>query len=252
MNIARRKIINLTVFLCLVLCPGVSAIEKSVGDYFREANADHDKGNFEKAEAAYTKAIELSSSYQILYYSRGQTRLKKGDLDGAIVDLSKALSLSPRNRNAYRARCLLAEVFHRKRDFKKSINQYEIAIAMNPDLDEAYMGRGIVYAAQGEMDDAVLDFNRAMALDPSNDAPYVARAKVFSTQNFYKKAALEYSRAIELNPKSDTAYAGRGTTRFIQNDYQGALSDLQQALVLNPALEEDLALFIEQAKKVLR
>lgn len=239
-------------FIFLTACSPVHAEEKSLKEYFDQANAFRDQGDLVKAEENYTQAIEMNSSYPILHYRRGEVRFKKNDLDGAILDLTKGLSLSPRSKRAYYALCLRSEAFFLKKDLERSASDLEKAIALDPKEEEAYRRRGGAYAAQGKIEKAFSDLDHAIELDPTDDENYSARAKIYFSKSKYKEAAADYSRAIELNSGSDVAYAGRGTTRFVQSDYRGALSDLREAVALNPSQQADLEKFIEQAEKILR
>jgi tetratricopeptide (TPR) repeat protein len=57
-------------------------------------------GNYAKAIATYTKAIERDPKYSFSYIGRGDTFLLKGDLDRALQDYSQAARLDPDNTAA--------------------------------------------------------------------------------------------------------------------------------------------------------
>ncbi|MCD4720944.1 MAG: tetratricopeptide repeat protein, partial [Desulfobacula sp.] len=54
-------------------------------------------GNFDRAIADYTKALEINPGLHDTYYNRGIAWSEKGDLQRAIADCRKALSLDPGN-----------------------------------------------------------------------------------------------------------------------------------------------------------
>jgi tetratricopeptide (TPR) repeat protein len=59
------------------------------------------KGDFDRAIADYTRAIDLKPDYAVAYYNRGFSYRHKGDDDRAIADWSKALALKPDFADAY-------------------------------------------------------------------------------------------------------------------------------------------------------
>jgi tetratricopeptide (TPR) repeat protein len=65
------------------------------------------KGDFTKAIAAYTKAIERDPKYAFSYIGRGDAYLASGDFDRAIADYDRAVRLDPTN-SAARERAELA------------------------------------------------------------------------------------------------------------------------------------------------
>ena len=50
-----------------------------------------DKGEYDKANSDYSKAIRIDPMHEVAYYNRGNAWLSKGDLDKAITDYSKAI-----------------------------------------------------------------------------------------------------------------------------------------------------------------
>ena len=54
------------------------------------------KGNYDRAIADLTRAIELTPDYALAYELRGKAYQKKGDLDRAKPDLAKAKQLKKR------------------------------------------------------------------------------------------------------------------------------------------------------------
>lgn len=52
---------------------------------------------FDKAVELYTEAIELMPQNAVLYQERGRIHLLKGDKDGSVDDMKKAIELNPEN-----------------------------------------------------------------------------------------------------------------------------------------------------------
>ena len=70
----------------------------------------------------------------------------------------------------------------------EAIEDYDKAIALNPDYAEAHEDRGIAYARAGRADEALRDLDQALRLDPDYAAGYYNRALAFYTMKAYDKA----------------------------------------------------------------
>jgi tetratricopeptide (TPR) repeat protein len=56
--------------------------------------------------------------------------------------------------------------------FDKAIADYDKAISLNPRDSQAYNNRGRIFEKMGELDKAIADFDKAVALNPSNAEAY--------------------------------------------------------------------------------
>ncbi|MFC2003663.1 tetratricopeptide repeat protein [Chloroflexota bacterium] len=87
-------------------------------------------GEYHKAIAAFTRAIELDPTLAIAYSNRGWAHINLEQYDQAIADCTKAIELDP-------------------------------TLAM------AYNNRSWAYIELGQYEQAIDDYNRAIELDPS-------------------------------------------------------------------------------------
>jgi tetratricopeptide (TPR) repeat protein len=101
--------------------------------------AKQHKGDYEGAIGDLDKAIRLNPSDVSAYVHRGLARQGKRDYDSAIADFTKAIELKPNNADAYRVR---GDVKGGKGDYDGAIADYTKAIELKPDYD-AYDGRGL-------------------------------------------------------------------------------------------------------------
>ena len=53
--------------------------------------------DFDKALAVYDEAIEINPNFAKAYHERGRIKLLKGDKDGSVEDMKKAIELAPEN-----------------------------------------------------------------------------------------------------------------------------------------------------------
>ena len=69
-----------------------------------EANAYSNAGNYDKAIEFYNKALKVTSNPGYVIHDRGMAYPKKGELNQAILDLSKAMEINP-DEKEFMAQC---------------------------------------------------------------------------------------------------------------------------------------------------
>ncbi|MBT9438251.1 MAG: tetratricopeptide repeat protein, partial [Desulfobacterales bacterium] len=78
---------------------------------------------------------------------------------------------------------------------------------------EAYYNRGVAYAFLNQYERAIEDYNKAIALDPNNAEAYNNRGVAYAFLNQYERAIADYNKAIALDPNFAMAYDNREIAR---------------------------------------
>ena len=119
------------------------------------------------------------------------------------------------------------------KDYQGAIADYDQAIKLNPDNDEAYSNRGNSKYYLKDYQGAITDYDQAIKLNP-NFYPYPYYLRGNSKQNLgdYQGAIADYDQAIKLNFYFTDAYYSRGSSKDKLKDYQGAITDYSQAIQL--------------------
>jgi lipoprotein NlpI len=89
----------------------------------------------------------------------------KGDYDRAIADCTEAIQLDPKYAFAYNNRGL---VYNAKDDHDRAIADYTEAIRLDPKYALAYKNRARVNLYAGALPEAMADLNQARELDPKD------------------------------------------------------------------------------------
>jgi tetratricopeptide (TPR) repeat protein len=106
---------------------------------------------------------------------------------------------------------------------------------MLKDLAATHTNRGIIYAANGQYDEAMQDHNEAMLLAPEMGKIYVNRGNVYHQLNDYDLALQDYAKAEELgNVPLDIIYYNRSLTLIRLKRWDDARKSLETALEHNP------------------
>ena len=119
------------------------------------------KEDYQSAEAAYRRSIELSPSYAALYVELARVLNSERRYRDAMVPLTKAIELDPKNYTAH----FFAGVMQQKLGLlDKSAEQYTVAIQLNPKASEARSNVGLIYYMLSQWTKAREQWNAAISL----------------------------------------------------------------------------------------
>ena len=100
-----------------------------------------------------------------VYYNRGWAHDELGDLDAAVEDYSRAVTIRPDFLEGYVAR---GYTLMRQNKLDEAIADYTLALNADPDLFEARFNRGLAYERKGDLQKAGEDYTRAHDLRPDD------------------------------------------------------------------------------------
>ena len=99
-----------------------------------------------------------------------------------------------------------------------------------------YYEDGLARREAGDAEGALQSFTWAIQRAPDFAPAYVARGAVYLAQGELRRALAEAGAALEADPSSAAAYALRGETLRLMGRARQALEAFEQALALDPAL----------------
>ena len=194
-------------------------------------------GNYNDAEKAFSKAIELNPLYATAYVNRGNVFYVLGNPQQAIDDFNKAIDLNPRLAEAYNNRGVAyGDKFG---NYQQEIQDTNKAIELNPQYAGAYYNRGLTFGKLGNYQQAIQDTNKAIALNPQFAEAYHKRGLLYGMLGNYQQEIKDYNKAIELNPQLAEAYNSRGRVYGEFGNYQQSIEDYKIAARLGLKLAQD-------------
>jgi tetratricopeptide (TPR) repeat protein len=99
------------------------------------------------------------------------------------------------------------------------IDKLNQVIELKPDFAEAWNRRGNAYAALGDEDRALADYEKAISLNPYQFGALESCGAIWMTRSNYRKAAEYFRRALDLNPNlPEAAEALRSLEEKLEND----------------------------------
>jgi tetratricopeptide (TPR) repeat protein len=101
----------------------------------------------------------------------------------------------------------------------------------------AYNNRGIAYAAKGDTELAIADFNEAIRLNPGFAGTYLNRGKTYALKGNYDLAVNDLTEAVRLDSRYTESYVSRGYVFEQKGDNASAIADYRKALSIDPSYQ---------------
>jgi tetratricopeptide (TPR) repeat protein len=146
----------------------------------------------------YTEAIRLFPDYAAAFYSRGNARRTKGDIQGALQDYTEALRLNPEYAEAFNNR---GNTRRANGDLIGALEDYSEAIRLSPNDVTALNNRGAARHATGDIEGALDDYAEAIRLDPNYPAAFYNRGNARLAKGDLELARRDHNEAIRLGYK---------------------------------------------------
>ena len=188
----------------------------------------YNAGNYLFAADAFTEDIREHPRSAAAWNNRAVTRVRLGDLNGAVRDYNHAVELAPDDAELYFNR---GNAFVSARLYQEAIMDYDRAIQLNPIYARALFNRGSAAALAGRRDAARRDWQAALDLEPD---PYAKSAMRRSTGLGPGMPAVALQPAASPLALDSRALTTRAISRELDGDHAGAVQDLNAALAIEP------------------
>ena len=121
----------------------------------------------------------------------------------------------------------------------RAIEDYNQAIALNPNDASVFFFRGVAYSEMGKYALAIKDYDKAIKLRPDFDTYFNNRGMAYAHMGQSARAIKDFDRAIALDPRDATAWYNRGVEKINNGDEAGGRADIAKAKELDPYVEND-------------
>lgn len=197
--------------------------------------------DFESAMSQYDQALAIDPEYSRAYFSRGTSHLHREDgIEQAQEDLLKAIEtkislLGDWPYTLARAHTKLGLAYQKADEHDQAISQLNEALALDPDLAEAYLRRGESLRVQGLEEEAAADFIQVALLDPHIPSAYSGLRRLSDPDTTLQSLTI----IIEGVDDGEWAYRSRAELLFNLGDPQAAIADYTTLLDMVPASSRD-------------
>ncbi len=183
--------------------------------------------NPEAGLVALDRAIALGEVGQRVYFNRANAYDSLGDYRTAIDNWDIAITLDPKDHDAYNNR---GNAYRNLQQYEHAIKDYDRAIQIKPDYADAYYNRGNAYKNLQQYQRAIEDFDRSIQIRHDYANAYNNRGVAYYNLQQYQRAIQDYDRAIQHRQDYAYAYNNRGLAYNDLKQYQRAIEDYDRAI----------------------
>ena len=168
-------------------------------------------GQYESAIFEYKKALLFDlgrgafdpKRVSTIYTNICASKLKIGDLKGALPECNKAIKLDPSLSTNYLNRCSANDGL---KNHKQAIVDCEKAVELNPQNPKIISGLCRLKNIIGDNENALKDCNLAATINPDDLTVYHNRCFVNSDLGNLQGAIKDCTKSLRINPDLKTAY----------------------------------------------
>lgn len=187
-------------------------------------------GDLEGALRLAIQATQRASGLGYAWVRRAELEFSFGRLDRAGESLDRALSLAPRNAQALALRGFILAGQNR---LTEALSSFELAMAMDGGLANAWLGRGLCRIRQGQVHAGRADLQVAAGTEPNRAVLRSYLAKAWSETDQDLLVWKELRRAQELDPGDPTSWLYAALLEQQRNRINPAIDDLEKSQALN-------------------
>jgi tetratricopeptide (TPR) repeat protein len=141
--------------------------------------------------------------------------MRAGDIAYARELHQEALEINPESP---RVQAALANFLESQREFERALEHYDLATSLSEDY-WVVQRRGALLLAMGDLDGALVDFERAIDLNPEYSAAYRGRGRAFFREGNYGLALADVERALALARTQQERAVARFTLRSMLSQH---------------------------------
>jgi tetratricopeptide (TPR) repeat protein len=199
----------------------------SPSDYAARAEMHYEEGELELAMRDFARALSLEPTSIRALVGLAVIRASVNELDQAIDLLDRALAHDPEDLSALHNRAL---VRYARGEFEEAIADFGAVIDRDAEDGEAWLNRANARAETGAFDEALADATRASELLADSSRPLVDRAVIKRAMGDHDGAIKDFGEALERDAEDADALAGRGFIYLEHGHYEQAEKDLDAAI----------------------
>jgi tetratricopeptide (TPR) repeat protein len=185
--------------------PGTTAPGKSdpAAECLEGGNKAADAGNFDEAIKLFTSCTEKFPNSAEAHFLLGMAHFYKHDTEKATAELKKSMQLDPNNSNAT---AMLGRIYSfdaQKLSLAKEL--LERVLASAPYRDDVRFDLARVYARQGQVEEALKNFQILFSGEPKYALYHTEFAKILIAGGQKNEAKTHLQRALVIVPNFDMA-----------------------------------------------
>jgi tetratricopeptide (TPR) repeat protein len=171
---------------------------------FDSAAADLRLAIDERAKKDAKETVFLYRSKALLHHKLAMALIQRGDLEGGLGALGKALE---EDLAFYPAHLMLANMAMTRGDSATAFREYDLAIELQPEEALPHLARASALVAGGRRDLAIPALRKIIAIEPFFAKPHLDLARLLDENGDHAAAVEEYKAFLARVPATDPARA---------------------------------------------
>ena len=206
--------------------------------FANRANLHWLEGRSREAAADIAASLHRNPDFALALNVRARLKADQGDLDGALVDLDRAIKLEPKMMPAYQAR---ATVNLQAGRLQESLSDLKTLMWSLPNDADVVASHGIVRGLVGETGPAIDDLLKAGRMNRISISDKARGAA--------SSPAGRLDQYREMNPNDARAQLMRGVVSIMNGEVERGLKEVDRAVQLDPTLAADAELVRGRIKR---
>jgi tetratricopeptide (TPR) repeat protein len=180
---------------------------------------------------AFTESSRLMPGFPETHGQLAYLFYRLDDSANALAEARTALSIDPKNAEAYRYLGLALYVEGR---YDAALHAYEESLQREPDSPDVYFDMGITLRDQGDLRRAAVAYRHALSLRPDFWQAHSNLGVILHDQGRLDDSIAEYRAAKRLRPEETSIRNNLGNTLCDKQDFDGAIAEFQELHRQNP------------------
>lgn len=190
-----------------------------------------EQGRTDEALDALTESSRLMPGFPETHGQLSYLFYRLDDSANALAEARTALSMDPKNAEAYR---FLGLALYAEGHYDAALHAFEESLQREPDSADVYFDMGIALRDQGDLRRAAAAYHRALSLRPDFWQAHSNLGVVLHDQRKLEDAVAEYRAAKRLRPEEASIRNNLGNTLCDKEDFDGAIAEFQELYRQNP------------------
>lgn len=208
--------------------------------YINMARAQVWAGQYQEAQVNAENALLLNQNSSMAHAARGWALANQRDFLNAEAAIKRALELDPNNAlaHAYYTELLVDQYFANQGGpniVERMSEESRVALRLGGGTVEAHYARGYVLEATGNYQEAIDEYQAAVAINPNIAKIYLALGRSYRLAGVYDLAVDALAKADTLNPSDPTPDLIISRIHYTTGEFMKAEQYAQQAVRDSPA-----------------
>lgn len=172
------------------------------------------------------------------YTTQGYALWCEERYEEALASYEKALQMNPELVNAWSGK---GKTLDRLKRYEEALDLYDKVIQLNPDNYRAWFGRGYTLRNLQRYEEALAAYEKVLDLKHDYHHAWNHRSYILMRLNRYQEAWSCFEKVLKIQPDSSSLYYNQAFYYVAQGQIELVLENLKRAIQLQPKIMRDKA-----------